>query len=1170
MLKDILNFPDNRAIFDGLAKLLKEQRAVAFVGAGASAGLYPMWNRFVQLLADHALAEGKADLKDAERWKKDTGSRLQQRIDTIVRRLGEALYRDFLKATFGPARGADGRRYTAAHAALLRLPFRGYVTTNYDPALEEARVALRPDTPCTGTPTWQDEDEVYLWRTGDVFKRPCPILWLHGYWQRPDGIVLNSGEYRQAYKPGIYLDTFKELWIREHLVLIGFGFNDPQFTFMVGEFLRDIADANAAPRHIAILGWPIPDDGATPDPEEIKEKRDSLEADYHLRALFYPVKNGDHSALHVLLEGIVLKLGTADLSRPPSGSATLGGPLATGLPTGVPPSAAPLPSCWVHETTNDDKFTGRQDEFYRLDRWVRDDAVRVVGVCAVGGTGKTALVGHWLKNTAAWRSRPFVGLFAWSFYQNRDTSEFIEALLQWSNQILGTPKPDEEKEFLDAAAQLLRKHVLLLVLDGLEMLQEWPENARYGSFLDAGLRKLLHALCEDASSHSLAVLTSRLVFADLERHLGTAFHQLELPGLPPDQGARLLDDLRVRGQASDREEVSRRLEGNPFALRVFAESLPDSDRAQPREFLDLAFNPNALPPGAPLSDKLHRLLGFYDRKLPQEHVRLLSIVALFRSPQREETLLRLARGLFADAVPPLPDNVALSRALTVLHSRGILNREPIEGGYSYACHPILRDHFRAVLLGSGVDTARRAADLLKGQPSKDRPQSLKEIEPVLLAIEILLDAGEFKAADELYRGRLKQESGFTMFQLITALPEGLAAALGFVRDGARRQECEKQLSRIHLSYYLNEVGLCASLGGRYSVALRNYSDAEKLDREMNDTRNLGIGLRNKTELHVFLGQLADAEAAAAEALRLAIGARDEREIINSHPYHGWAAALAGRVRHAAEDFARANELLAKQNEAKDVVLYSIRGIQSAELLLRSGHTALAARRTTANLRICQRNEWNHDNAYCHWVLGTCALAEGRIDDAVLALEIAEPIFHRGQFLFWLARLHITSGALALAQQNAPGAFHRVAEALALAQPRGMKLVHADALVLRGRARLLEAKPDHAIRALDDATDGLRLARDCGYAWAERDALFLEADARTVLAGAYDVADPARAICERTAVTKVRVEAEAIAAKLVLTEEDLAQADLEADVWLAEWERQKAQTAKDGKRKTGSH
>ena len=181
--------------------------------------------------------------------------------------------------------------------------------------MEFARADLRPQSLSTGTPTWEDDDEVYRWRTGDVFVDDCPMLWIHGYWQRPAGIVLNSGEYSQAYKPGIYRDTFKELWVRERLVFLGFGFNDPQFTFMVGEFLRDLGDANAVPRHVAILGLPVEKDGRLLDPEAIRESRENFEADYHVRVLFYPVPDGDHSALQILLEHLAERCRPAGLAR---------------------------------------------------------------------------------------------------------------------------------------------------------------------------------------------------------------------------------------------------------------------------------------------------------------------------------------------------------------------------------------------------------------------------------------------------------------------------------------------------------------------------------------------------------------------------------------------------------------------------------------------------------------------------------------------------------------------------------------------------------------------------------------------------------------------------------------------------------------------------------------
>ena len=492
----------------------------------------------------------------------------------------------------------------------------------------------------------------------------------------------------------------------------------------------------------------------------------------------------------------------------------------------------------------------------------------------MGGTGKTALIGHWLKETAGWRSRPFAGLFSWSFYQNRDTEKFLEAFLEWARETFRTPEANADTNLVAAALAVLRTHPLVLVLDGLEVLQEGPDDARYGSFLDDDLRELLAALCQ-RDHPSLAVLTSRFVFADLDRFLGTAFHQLDLHGLAPDNGAWLLEELGVRGPPTEREHVSEQLDGHPLGLRVFADALPEEDRDQPRRFLDHSFHVGALPEGASLNDKLRRLFVFYEKKLPVVQLRILGIVSLFRAPIADETVLRLVRGLFGEA---LPDDAALSTELRRLQSRGILTREPIEGGQGSACHPILRDHFRAVLLGTGTDTARRAANLLTGQPSEGRPRSVKEIELVLLAVELLLDAGDFMAADGLYRNRL--ETG-NVFKWIPAPAEGLGCALGFVRDEGRRAQCEAQLSRGHLRFYLNEVGLYASNSGNHGLALRYYGEANDFRRDLQDAHNPSIGLRNKAELLVFLGRLSEAQHAAVEALRVAIEDRNEKWVTSS-------------------------------------------------------------------------------------------------------------------------------------------------------------------------------------------------------------------------------------------------------------------------------------------------
>jgi hypothetical protein len=75
----------------------------------------------------------------------------------------------------------------------------------------------------------------------------------------------------------------------------------------------------------------------------------------------------------------------------------------------------------------------------------------------------------------------------------------------------------------------------------------------------------------------------------------------------------------------------------------------------------------------------------------------------------------------------------------------------------------------------------------------------------------------------------------------------------------------------------------------------------------------------------------------------------------------------------------------------------------------------------------------------------------------------------------------------------------VEEALTLAAPRRMRLDHADALLSFARLELDKAVRGNlsssaaeaaAYRCGDNSDAALSIARECGYAWAERDALKL--------------------------------------------------------------------------------
>ena len=89
---------------------------------------------------------------------------------------------------------------------------------------------------------------------------------------------------------------------------------------------------------------------------------------YHAQVLFYP----DYADLQTLLDSLATRPVIVVASTP--------------KPAGVGPAR------FVHETTEDDKFTGRVEVLARLDRWAAYPAVRLITITAVGGLGKTALV----------------------------------------------------------------------------------------------------------------------------------------------------------------------------------------------------------------------------------------------------------------------------------------------------------------------------------------------------------------------------------------------------------------------------------------------------------------------------------------------------------------------------------------------------------------------------------------------------------------------------------------------------------------------------------------------------------------------------------------------------------------------------------------------------------
>jgi nucleoside phosphorylase len=199
---------------------------------------------------------------------------------------------------------------------------------------------------------------------------------------------------------------------------------------------------------------------------------------------------------------------------------------------------------WTDTVNTPPRFVGRDQQLAALDRWDSDPAVSLVGISAWGGAGKTTLVAQWLasRQTTRWQAS-LRGVFAWSFIADADVEEWAHSVLSWAADELGFTAPGGT--LATGLLALLQSTPVLLVLDGLEMLQDGPQKEEYGHLLNGLLRQTLTGACR-STMPSLILLTSRFPFADLAAFDGTTARMMDLPPLTPEEGAAVLRWRRDR------------------------------------------------------------------------------------------------------------------------------------------------------------------------------------------------------------------------------------------------------------------------------------------------------------------------------------------------------------------------------------------------------------------------------------------------------------------------------------------------------------------------------------------------------------------------------------------------------------------------------------------------
>jgi hypothetical protein len=411
--------------------------------------------------------------------------------------------------------------------------------------------------------------------------------------------------------------------------------------------------------------------------------------------------------------------------------------------------------------TGSDVFGRDEDVAFLNDAWANQH-VNIVTIVAWAGVGKSTLVNHWLSQMAAEDYRSAELVFGWSFYRQgtrggaSSADEFLDAALAWfgdSDPRLGTAWEKGER-----LAKLIAHRRTLLVLDGLEPLQN-PPGPQEGRLRELSLQALLRDLA--AFNAGLCIITTRMPVADIADHERGSALRRELEQLSSDAGAKLLRALGVKGHETELRGASDDFGGHCLALTLLGSYLTDAYNGDIRSRQEVSER---------LADDVRQ--GVHARKVMESYqtwfgegpeLAVLRMLGLFDRPVDEKTVRVLLK---------LPAIQGLTETLTDLNSiewRTILGRlrrarllagEDQHNPGHLDTHPLVREYFGEQLRRQRTEgwkeCNRRLYDYYRTL-APPLPDSLKEMEPLFLAVSCACNAGLFREAlHEIYLPRIQR------------------------------------------------------------------------------------------------------------------------------------------------------------------------------------------------------------------------------------------------------------------------------------------------------------------------------------------------------------------------------------------------------------------------------
>ena len=764
-----------------------------------------------------------------------------------------------------------------------------------------------------------------------------------------------------------------------------------------------------------------------------------------------------------------------------------------------------------------DKLIGRDAELAMLhDAWESRTPRKVNAVVlhALGGAGKSALLRWFANELLAAGGGGASRIYGWSAYsqgsgeqKRADADSFISKALGDFGYPGELPKDPVERG--RALAKLIQKERVLLLLDGLEPLQDAP-NVNRGKFKDKGLAELVKLLA--GHNPGLVVLTTRQEVPELVG-FGSVVINHELDQLSDHAGADLLVELGVHGRQRELEAAVHELDGHALSVTLLGAYLAEVCGGAIRhkdqfDFAHIVLSPEeqselltdkTIIPAKRAAKVMQGYLAQFEKPAQDAGAEraILNLLGLFDRPAdgpAVDALLTkhipgLTDALFFDGSEPLPEAKRAARLLEAkrrLRKLRLLSKANPEDLHELDAHPVVRA-FCTGRLEEAPEAARAAHEILYRHYSAvapDLPDTLEQMQPLFHAIQHGVKAGHAQEAfHRIYLNRIQRGNEFYSYGVLGIFGADLATLAHFFRS--LWTELRSELDSKAGAAALARAGFALTALGRLSNSVEPRRAALNMRIAQQDWRNAANNGNELADTLFTLGRVTEAGTVVEQALINADRSSNWQMRCSARTSVGQTRALLGELDCAYASFAEAEEI--QVQNSNEPQLYSFQGYQYGDLILARRDAEQALARGSYQLDVAKRGLGHglglHNIGLGHLLIGRAQDALGNAEESAASLDAAVAGFRKAGVM-----------------QLLPPAL------LARAAHRRRRAAAGETDLIEGiRADLAEvediAGDEMRLYLTDLALERARLALDVPAAFASPEAARAEAEAQTAKAAA---------------------------------------------------------------------